>query len=91
MAKVKLFGNLRHIAGISFLSVEGNSVEELLQAIRILNKPLIEAIMDQAVLRTYYKIMINGTDISLLNGLNTQVHSEDVIAIFPPIAGGAFS
>ena len=91
LVKVKLFGNLRQIAGKSSFTVEGNSVGELLKAIRSLNEPLIETIMDQKGLRPYYKIMVNGNDISLLDGLNTHVNPEDVVAIFPPVAGGILS
>lgn len=91
MVKVKFFGNLRQIAGKSSLSVDGDSVNELLKAIQLLNEPLVEAIMDQAGLRPYYKIMLNGLDISFLDGLETHVHQEDIVAIFPPIAGGTFS
>ena len=91
MALVKLFGNLRQIAGKSSLSVDGNSIAELLAAIQLQNEPLISAIMDQAGLRSHYKIMINGLDISLLDGFATHVHPGDIVAIFPPIAGGSFS
>jgi molybdopterin converting factor small subunit len=32
--------------------------------------------------------MVNGIDISLSRGLDTPVKDHDVVAIFPPIAGG---
>jgi len=91
MTLVKFFGNLRQIAGKSTLSVDGNTVEEIFAVLRLLNGPLVETIMDQASLRPYYKIMLNGQDISLLGGLTTPTQPEDIIAIFPPIAGGSYS
>ena len=33
-------------------------------------------------------IFRNGRNIVFLNGLDTQLHGEDIIAIFPPVAGG---
>lgn len=90
MAIVKLFGNLRQIVGKSTLSVDGNTVAEIMAILRDQNRPLVEAIMDQASLRPYYKIMVNGQDITLLGGLATATQAEDIIAIFPPIAGGSY-
>lgn len=88
MALVKLFGSLRQLAGESTLTVEGKDVEEIFVALRQRHKALVEAIMNGAELRPYYKIMVNGYDIALSGGFATPVRAEDVIAIFPPISGG---
>jgi molybdopterin synthase sulfur carrier subunit len=34
-------------------------------------------------------IALNGVDIEALNGLQTNLKDGDIIAIFPPVAGGA--
>ena len=39
-------------------------------------------------LRKDVTVFRNGRNIIFLNGLDTQLHGEDVIAIFPPVAGG---
>ncbi|HID27596.1 MAG TPA: molybdopterin synthase sulfur carrier subunit, partial [Methanosarcinales archaeon] len=39
-------------------------------------------------LRDYVKIMVNGRSIAFLNGINTLLQDGDVVAIFPPVAGG---
>ena len=88
MATLKLFGNLRQIAGKPILRVEGQTVNELLKNLRVQQASLVDAILDEMKLRPYYKIMVNGNDISLQHGLDTAVHEDDVVAIFPPIAGG---
>jgi sulfur-carrier protein len=31
---------------------------------------------------------VNGRDVVHLKGIDTPLHSDDVIAIFPPVAGG---
>jgi molybdopterin synthase sulfur carrier subunit len=88
MATLKLFGNLRQIAGKSSLAVKGQTVSELLESLRPQQAALVDAILDEAQLKSYYKIMVNGIDITLQQGLDTAVHDSDVVAIFPPIAGG---
>jgi sulfur-carrier protein len=88
MATLKLFGNLRQIAGKPSLPVNGQTVFELLESLRPQQAALVDAILDEAQLKPYYKIMVNGIDITLQQGLETAVHETDVVAIFPPIAGG---
>lgn len=65
MALVKLFGNLRQLAGKSTIVVDGKNVEEILAILHQQHNVLVETILDGAKLRPYYKIMINGHDISL--------------------------
>lgn len=88
MATIKLFGNLRQMAGKPTLSVDGLTVFELLEHLRPQYASIVDAILDEARLKPYIKIMVNGIDISLSRGLDTPVKANDVIAIFPPIAGG---
>jgi molybdopterin converting factor small subunit len=38
--------------------------------------------------KPYFKIMVNGQDISLVQDLLTPIKTGDIVAIFPPIAGG---
>jgi sulfur-carrier protein len=88
MATIKIFGNLRQMAGKPALSVEGQTVSELLDHLRPQYTSLVDAILNEAKLKPYFKIMVNGIDISLAQGLDTPVNTGDVVAIFPPIAGG---
>jgi len=41
-----------------------------------------------ATLRDFVNILKNGRNIHFLSGLNTPLEDGDVIALFPPIAGG---
>ena len=88
VATVKLFGNLRVVAGTSASEVSGENVGDLLQALCNENEALREAIFDGAMLRPFVRVMLDGQDIELAQGLNTQVSDSSSIAIFPPIAGG---
>ena len=88
MAIVKFFGNLRKIAGASLIEVPGENVGDLLQALCVGNEALREAVFDGAILRPFVRVMLDGQDIELAQGLDTQVSDSSSIAIFPPIAGG---
>ncbi len=86
--KVKLFGNLRRIAGHAEQEGSGTTVQEVLINLCADNKPLQAAIFDGTALRAHVRVIINGRDSELAQGLETAVSNNDQIAIFPPIAGG---
>ena len=85
---IKLFGNLRKLRGASRVNLQAGTVRQALLVLCEQNAPLWEAITDGEKLLPYVKIMVNGHDITLLDGLDTALKPEDQIAIFPPIAGG---
>lgn len=39
-------------------------------------------------LRRYIKVLVNGRGLHVLQGLDTALSDGDVIALFPPVAGG---
>ena len=87
--KIKLFGGLRQKAGSSEREVSGTTVREVLTNLCADNKPLQAAIFDGNELRAHVRVMVNGRDSELVDGLDTAVNTDDQIAIFPPIAGGS--
>ena len=88
MATVKLFGNLRQLAGATAVTIPGRSVRQLLDQLCTHYPALETAVFDNNQLRPHVRIMIAGRDIELDQGLETAVNSDDTLAIFPPIAGG---
>ncbi len=46
-----------------------------------------EIIEDNKV-KPLYKILINGRDIEFKQGLQTKLRDNDVVDVFPPLAGG---
>ena len=36
----------------------------------------------------YIKVLLNGRDIDFPNGIDTKLNDGDVLALFPPVAGG---
>ena len=53
------------------------------------NAALSTAIFDGAQLRAHLRVLVNGRDIELAQGLDTPLEFNDQVAIFPPVAGGA--
>jgi molybdopterin synthase sulfur carrier subunit len=88
MATVKLFGNLRNYIDRSTLQIPGANIQLVLDQLCDHHPPLCDVVFEKGNLKPHFKIMINGHDITLANGLDTPVSEDDQIAIFPPIAGG---
>jgi molybdopterin synthase sulfur carrier subunit len=88
MPAVKLYGNLRRAASAAQVVIAGDTVGAVLQALCADNAALAAAIFDGAQLRAHLRVLVNGHDIELAQGLDTRVNAQDQIAIFPPIAGG---
>ncbi len=43
---------------------------------------------EEGQLRRYIKILVNGRGLHVLQGLDTPLTDGDVVALFPPVAGG---
>ena len=88
MATVKLYGNLRDFVAASVTDVPGHTVRAVLIELSAENEALHAAMFNGDVLLPHVRVMINGRDIELAEGLDTPLHGAEQIAIFPPIAGG---
>jgi molybdopterin synthase sulfur carrier subunit len=88
MPLIKLYGNLRRWAGVSQAQADGVTVRRVIETLCANNAALRDAILDGDTLRAHVRVMVNGRDAELAQGLDTPVRAGDQIAIFPPIAGG---
>jgi len=88
MATIKLFGSLRGLGAAPVNDVPGQTVRAAILALCAGNKTLKEAIFDGEALRAHVRVMVNGRDIELADGLETPLTGSNQVAIFPPIAGG---
>ncbi|MCS7131342.1 MAG: MoaD family protein [Hadesarchaea archaeon] len=90
---VKFFASFREATGREQEIVEeATDVASLLEELTKrfggkLNKLLYEP--DTGKLRDTVNILVNGRGINLLSGLETKLKHGDVVAIFPPVSGGA--
>ncbi|MCQ6962611.1 ubiquitin-like small modifier protein 1 [Methanolobus chelungpuianus] len=90
--KVKLFANLREIAGESSLQLDGNNVQEVLFNLMgqypALKEMIFERTGDEPKLRGYINVFLNGNNVKHMESLATEVRDGDEIGVFPPVSGG---
>ena len=88
---VKVFAMLRnHMEKeVEVNMAEGANVSQLLDLL-ISRHPGVadELFISPGVFKPYVNILKNGRNISFINGMDTSLEDNDVIAIFPPVAGG---
>ena len=85
MPVVKLYANLRKLAGTKELSITGATVGKVVRQLAQQNPSVGDVIVENGELRRHILVTVNGYNIT---DLETPVEEQDVVAIFPPIAGG---
>jgi len=85
MPNIKLFANLRKVAGTKETSISGASVGEILSELVKRNPALESILLENGQIRQHVILTING---QLTSDMDAPVTEQDEIAIFPPIAGG---
>jgi len=85
MPIVKLYANLRKLAGTKELTVTESTIGAVLSELVKQNPPLGDVILENGKLRPHIVITLNGHNAV---EMNVKVNEQDIVAIFPPIAGG---
>jgi MoaD family protein len=85
MPVVKLYANLRKLAGTKELSITGTTVGAVVNELVRQHQAIGDVIYKNGELAPHIVITLNGQN--TIN-LETPVTEQDVLAIFPPIAGG---
>jgi molybdopterin synthase sulfur carrier subunit len=90
--RVKLFATLRQFVGAKEIEVGlevGDTVGSVLARL-VANYPALgkHILDDGGNLEAYINVFVNGRSIRFLDGLDTRISEDDVLAIFPPVAGG---
>ena len=89
---VKFIGALRHISGETQLTInyeEDMSLKKLIAKISLEVPKLEKSFSDQTVDSTSNAlILVNGREISVLNGLETKLNDGDEIVFIPVVHGG---
>lgn len=88
---VKFFAGFREATGKRQERIERvNDVTSLDELVRRFGKKLAERLYssDTRELRKTVNILVNSRKLDFLQELNTPLKDGDVVAIFPPVAGG---
>ena len=85
MPIIKLFANLRKVAGTKEASITGASVGGVVSELVKRYPALAESLLVEGQIRPHVIITINGHP---TEDVNAPVTESDLIAIFPPIGGG---
>jgi MoaD family protein len=85
MAVVKLYANLRSLAGTKEIAIPGLTVRAVLDELVARYPQLGPVLLQGEGLRPHIVVTLNGHNVVDL-GLATS--DEDTVAVFPPIAGG---
>jgi sulfur-carrier protein len=90
--QVKLYASLRQAAGIKMMDVniqERTTIREVLTQVTGIY-PILDKFIwkTQGELSEHAHVFINGENINHLEGLDTELKSDDHVDIFPPLVGG---
>jgi molybdopterin synthase sulfur carrier subunit len=88
---LKAFANLRELLGkeLTVPVSAGETIRGLLYVAGSRHPAFVAQVLDGGGhLRPYVNILRNGRNIRFLNDLETTLAEGDVVAIFPPVAGG---
>jgi len=90
---VKFLGALRHISDVDELAVESKDdisikelIGEIVRGMPVLQKSLLPQQLED--LRSNTLILVNGKEISVLKGLETNLKDGDEIVFVPFVHGG---
>ncbi len=89
--RVKFFASVREAVGEKSTEVDAHDIRGLLQSLRErYGDRFADNVLDPETgeLRRFYSCMVNGKRIELLDGYNTTLEDDDVVALFPPVGGG---
>lgn len=88
--KVKFFANFREATGVDQVEVTAADVSSLLEElVKLFGERLAAELFSGEKLKDTVHILVNGVGIMPTGGLKTRLAEGDVVAIFPPVSGGA--
>jgi sulfur-carrier protein len=86
--KVRLFANIREIMGERELFLDSTTVSGVLDLLTSIEPDLRDVLFEDGALRPYITVLLNGRNISEIDGVMSALSEGDEVAIFPPVSGG---
>ena len=83
MAEVRFLGELRKAAGVATFGIDAHTVGELLEQLgRVMGPTFQEFVFEGGKLQRDVGVLVNGRDISSLDGLKTALAPFDQVTLF---------
>ena len=83
MAEVRFLGELRKAAGMATFGIDAGTVEELLEQLRQVMSPRFqEFLFEGGKLQQDVEVLVNGRNISFLDGPKTALAPFDQVTLF---------
>ena len=82
MITIKLFADLRELAGVKELTLEAKTVAEAVLQLGSRFGPEFQNRLPRLAL------ILNGENVKFLGGLKTKLQDGDTLSLLPPVAGG---
>ena len=86
--KVRLFANIREIVGERELFLDSVTVSGVLDLLTSIKPDLQDVLFEDGALRPYITVLLNGRNITEIDGVMSALSEGDEVAIFPPVSGG---
>ncbi|HDQ07147.1 MAG TPA: MoaD/ThiS family protein [Candidatus Bathyarchaeota archaeon] len=91
--EVKFFTSLREITGKKVDEIQLQTAITVKELLTLLSekygKNFREYVYDkQGKVQDYLSFLVNGKNINVLQGFDTELKQEDIVAIIPPVGGG---
>ena len=85
MPTIKLYANLRKLAGTKELSITGSTVGAVVSELAQQRPRIGDIVLQNGGVAPHVIVTLNGHNIT---DFETPVVEQDIVAIFPPLAGG---
>lgn len=82
MAEVRFLGAIRKAAGLATFGIDAGTVGQLLEALRQVMSPAFqEFLFEEGGLRRDVEVLVNGRNITFLDGLKTALDPFDQVTL----------
>ncbi len=83
MPEVRFLGEIRKAAGMATFGIDAGTVEELLEQLRRVMSPRFqEFLFEERALQQDVEVLVNGRNITFLDGLKTALAPFDQVTLF---------
>ena len=86
--EVMFFGKLRELAGVSKEIIAIDGAAKLTGLVSTLGDKHGSKFVDEVAATRGLRILVNGREYQVLDGMETKLKDKDTVVLLPPIEGG---